>query len=80
MDIVIVAVFAIYADILRAMRHQDDNRAQMSYAEVMTTAIVATLYFSGNLGILKVFSRKWGPSPRCCAKAASLEKEFHLLD
>ena len=44
----IVAIYCLCDDILRAMNHQSDIQQQMSDAEVMTTAIVAALYFGGN--------------------------------
>lgn len=48
MDTQIVAVFCLVDDTLKAMRHQEDEQCKMSDAEVMTTAIIAALYFSGN--------------------------------
>ncbi len=44
----IVAIYCLCDDILKAMNHQGDVQQQMSDAEVMTTAIVAVLYFGGN--------------------------------
>jgi len=48
MDTQIVAVFCLVDDMLKAMRHQEDSQCKMSDAEVMTTAIIAVLYFGGN--------------------------------
>ena len=48
MDEQIIAIYCICADVLRALRHPDDRQCQMSDAEVLTTAIVAALYFGGN--------------------------------
>lgn len=69
MDTVIVAVFAICEDILRAMRHKDDIRSQMSDAEVMTTAVVAMLYFSGNFERSRIFLKEMGYIPRMLSKS-----------
>lgn len=69
MDTIIVAVFAICDDILRAMRHQDDVRSQMSNAEVMTTAIVAMLYFSGNFEKSRIFLKEMGYIPSMLSKS-----------
>ncbi len=44
----IVAIYCLCDDILRAMNHQGDKQQKMSDSEVMTTAIVAVLYFGGN--------------------------------
>lgn len=44
----IVAIYCLCDDILKAMNHPSDEQQQMSEAEVMTTAIVAAVYFGGN--------------------------------
>jgi hypothetical protein len=44
----IVAIDCWCDDVLKALHHYEDPQRQMSDAEVMTTAIVAALYFSGN--------------------------------
>jgi hypothetical protein len=44
----IVAIYCLCDDILKAMNHRSDVQQQMSDAEVMTTAIVAAMYFCGN--------------------------------
>lgn len=48
MDNEIVTIYCLCDDILKAMNHQSDEQQQMSDAEVMTTAIVAAIYFGGN--------------------------------
>ncbi len=48
MDGKIVAIYTIVSDFLLAIHHYEDPQCQMSDAEVMTTAIVAALYFGGN--------------------------------
>ena len=48
MDLTIVAVYTICDDLLISLGHQNDPRAKMSDAEVMTTALIAARYFAGN--------------------------------
>lgn len=48
MDNQIVAIYCLCDDLLQGMHHVEDQQCQMSDAEVLTTAIVATLYFGGN--------------------------------
>jgi hypothetical protein len=48
MDDKIVAIYTIVSDLLMAIHHYEDPQRQMSDAEVMTTAIVAALFFAGN--------------------------------
>ena len=44
----IILVFCLCTDILKALHNYEDRQCRMSYAEVMTTAIIAMLYFAGN--------------------------------
>ncbi len=48
MDTQIVVVFCLCDDLLKSLHHHEDAQCQMTDAEVMTTAIVAMLYFKGN--------------------------------
>jgi len=48
MDTQIIVVYCLSDDMLKALHHHEDKQRQMSDAEVMTTAVVARLYFQGN--------------------------------
>ena len=48
MDDKIVAIYAIVSDFLKAMQHYEDSQCQMNDAEVLTTSIVAALFFGAN--------------------------------
>jgi hypothetical protein len=48
MDLTIIATYCLCDDLLIAMNHRQEKQAKMSDAEVMTTALVAVLYFGGN--------------------------------
>jgi hypothetical protein len=48
MDEQIVAIYVIVDELLQAIHHREDKQCRMRDAEVMTTAIVAALFFSGN--------------------------------
>ena len=48
MDDKILAVYGLSADILSAIGHVEDPQQQMSDAEVITTGLVAMLFFRGN--------------------------------
>lgn len=48
MDDQILTVYCLCDDLLKAVRHRDDPQCRMSDAEVMTTALVAALFFGGN--------------------------------
>ena len=49
MDGQITAIYSLCDDVLKTLHHAEDPQCRMSDAEVMTTAIVAALYFGGNL-------------------------------
>jgi hypothetical protein len=54
---------------LKGLHHYEDKQRQMSDAEVMTTSIVAALFFSGNLEKSRVFLREHGYIPNMLAKS-----------
>jgi len=55
MDSQIVAIYCICDDIFKGMRHYEDKQRQTSDAEVMTTSIVAALFFGGNMEKSRIF-------------------------
>jgi Transposase DDE domain len=44
----IITVYAITDDLLRAIGHKEDSRRDMSDAEIITTALIAAMFFDGN--------------------------------
>ncbi len=75
----IVAIYCLCDDIRRAMNHQSDPQQQVSDAEVMTTAIVAVLYFSGNFEK----ARKYLSEPQYIPKMVSrsrLNRRLHRVE
>ncbi|WP_236556799.1 hypothetical protein [Calothrix sp. PCC 7507] len=44
----IITIYAITDDLLKAIRHKDDIRRAMSDAEIITTVLVAAIFFHGN--------------------------------
>jgi hypothetical protein len=44
----IITIYAIVDDLLKAIGHTEDIRCQMSDSEVITTALVAAIFFGGN--------------------------------
>ncbi len=55
MDTQIVVVYCVCDEMLKALPHYEDAQRQMTDAEVMTTAIVAMLYFKGNFRLASQF-------------------------
>lgn len=60
MELEIITIYVICCEFLTAMGHQEDEQCQMSDGEVMTTAMVAMLYFAGNYAQ----ARKWLNCPQ----------------
>ncbi len=48
MDTTIILVYCLCDDLLKAQNHRDDVQCRLSDAEIMTSALVAALYFGGN--------------------------------
>jgi hypothetical protein len=69
MDTQIVAVFCLVDDILKASKHHEDEQCEMSDAEVMTTAIIAVLYFGGNYAQARRMLTSQGYVPRMLSKS-----------
>ena len=55
MDTQIIAIYCLCDDMLKGLHHFEDQQRQMSDAEIMTTAIVAVLYFKGNFCLASHF-------------------------
>jgi hypothetical protein len=78
MDTQIVAIFCICDDILKGLRHCEDKQRQMSDTEVMTTSIVAALFFSGNVEKSRVFLQEHGYIPRMLEKSR-FNRRQHMI-
>ena len=48
MDDKILAIYCLCTDFLTALHHTEDRQQKMTDAEVMTTALVAMVFFGGN--------------------------------
>jgi hypothetical protein len=69
MDGHLVAIFCLSDALLRALGHREDVHSQMSDAEVMTTALVAALYFGGNLERAREHMRTCGYVPHMLSRS-----------
>jgi hypothetical protein len=72
------ALYCITADLLKAAGHTDDVRCELTDAEVITTALVAALYFGGNVERSRSFMRETGLMPRMLSKSR-LTRRLHLV-
>lgn len=60
MDDKIIAIFCLCDDLLKAMHHQEDRQCQMNDAEIMTTALIAALFFRGNHESARAMLKQYG--------------------
>jgi hypothetical protein len=79
MDIKIILVYCLCADLLIAMNHHEDPQCQMSDAEVMTTAIVAALFFGGKYERARELLQEQGYIPQMLSKS-QFSRRLHRLD
>ena len=82
MDDRIVTVYVLIDDLLQSLNHSEDVQCQMSDAEVLTTAVVAALFFGGKIEHSRWFLREQGYMPRMLSKSRlnrRLHRAKHLL-
>jgi hypothetical protein len=72
------ALYCITADLLKAVGHTDDARCELTDAEVITTALVAALYFGGNIERSRSFMRETGLMP-CMLSKSRLTRRLHRM-
>jgi Transposase DDE domain len=69
MQVEIITIYVICDEYLKAMSYQDDAQADMTTAEVMTTAIVAARFFKNCLEHARVFMKEEGYVPTMLCKS-----------
>ncbi len=82
MDTQIITVYVVTADLLKSLHHHEEAQCQMSDAEVLTTAIVAALFFSGKIESSRQFLQEQGYIPHMLSKSRlnrRLHRVKHLL-
>ena len=80
MDTQIIVVYCLIDDMLKALHHYEDKQRQMSDAEVMTTAIVAMLYFKGNFCMASRFLYDGTYIPNMLAKSRFNRRLHNIAD
>src|SRR5262245_15062715 len=69
MDDKIIVTFCLCDDLLKAIQHQEDRQCQMNDAEIMTTALIASLFFRGNHESARAMLQQHGYIPRMVSKS-----------
>lgn len=63
MDSAIVTCYCLCDDLLKGLRHRDDPQCRLSDAEVLTIAVIAARFFSGNYALTLTFLAQYGYMP-----------------
>jgi hypothetical protein len=69
MDDKIIATFCLCDDLLKAIHHHEDGQCQMNDAEIMTTALTASLFFRGNHESARALLKQHGYIPHMVSKS-----------
>lgn len=78
MDTEIIIIYCLVDEMLTAMDYRDDPQAQMTSAEVMTTAIVAGRYFGGNCEHARALLGEHGYIRRMLSRSR-LNRRLHAI-
>ena len=68
MDLEIITIYCVCDDHLISIGHHDDPQSQMSTSEIMTTALVASSFFSGSHEKSRQFLKEHGYIPQMLSK------------
>lgn len=80
MDTQIIVIFCLCDDMLNSLHHYEDAQRKMSDAEVMTTALVAALYFRGNFSMASCFMHDSGYIPNMLSKSRFNRRLHRIAD
>jgi hypothetical protein len=69
MDDTIIATFCLWDDLLKTIHHPEDCQCQMNDAEIMTTALMASLFFRGNPESARAMLKQHGYIPHMVSKS-----------
>jgi hypothetical protein len=80
MDDKIIATFCLCDDLLKTIHHQEDSQCQMNDAEIMTTALIAALYFRGNHESARALLKQYGYIPHMLSKSRFSRRMHRIKD
>jgi hypothetical protein len=80
MDEQIVAIYCLFDDLLRSLGHREDPQVRMNDAEVMTTSLVAVLYYGGNFRRACTFMEEYGYVPHMLSRSRFNRRLHRIRD
>jgi hypothetical protein len=75
-----LAIYCFIDDLLKAMQHGEDSRTEFSDSEVVTTAIIAMLFYGGNFERSRNFLHSSGMMPRMLSRSRFSRRLSRLAD
>lgn len=79
MEDTITTTYYLCDEFLKAIGHRDDRQACLSTAEVMTIALVAAAFFSGNIEAARSFLDEYGYIDKAISKSR-FNRRLHAMD
>jgi hypothetical protein len=73
-----IAIYVFIDDLFKALGHQEDQRRRITDGEVLTTAIVASLYFGGHLDKARIFMKDTNLIPNMLDKSRFNRRLHHI--
>jgi hypothetical protein len=74
-----ITTYYLCDEFLKAIGHRDDPQVRLSTAEVMTIALVACAFFSGNLEVSRSFLDQYGYIPKAISKSR-FNRRLHAIE
>jgi hypothetical protein len=79
MDDTIITTYYLCEEFLKAIGHHDDQQVRLSTAEVMSVALVAAVFFGGNIEASRSFLDEYGYIPKAISKSR-FNRRLHAVD
>jgi len=80
MDDTMIATVCLCDDLLKAIHHHEDCQCHMNDAEIMTTALVASLFFRGNHESARAMLKQHGYIPSRLSKSRFSRRLYRIKD
>ncbi len=75
-----LAIYCFVDDLLKVLEHREDRRQQFSDAELITTALIAMLYFGGNFASSRRYLSSTGMMPGMLSRSRLSRRITRLAD
>ncbi|MDQ3589031.1 MAG: hypothetical protein M3392_02115 [Actinomycetota bacterium] len=79
LDNIVITTYYLCDEFLKAVGHRDDPQVRLSTAEVMTIALVACAFFSGNIEASRSFLDEYGYIKKAISKSR-FNRRLHAIE